>query len=768
MHFLKKNSSTSIFILLTISMATIQIAWSQPYPPLLVDISAEHPLFIFQQTELSGGSPERYAEAVTAAWSTLPESLRSMSAILVDVGTGHGRHERYEALLLRMQEGNIPAIIRLGTGADRYPLTELEALLRTYTIVRGVEAPGLSFNIYDSPIPEEQWGAPAHIAWLAETIDLAARYGRLTLLPLNELHWTRIMANRNTRALYDRIANATGYVIPIAHYHGDHLIPHISSMMGAWLEDAVDFWGVGPDSRWYKDARFQGTGRFGGEDTGAGMPSELYRAMLLNGAMTGATVYTFYQESDLWNGASSRYWHNAILPTIEEIIDTGLIARKDFVQRRTPVALQLRSAGTPLEFHENLRDLDGLLNQGLLIHAAYGMERPGQIPELIPNNGRYFYVPVLSAHLGNAAVGRFEHVAIAGETNSLSDWRDRLDAFHSLTGEGSAFITTVGRGIFIMNTRENVSERQNFQVNEVPTPVRSFEARRIGDGVELNWPFREGDVSYKVFRRFMPDTQWSLIASGVTQNRFTDAAAGPSDAVAYTITALTNEKEMYEGSVGYGEYLALSVVESRIDHEVVLNAVMNFSESRPILTGMDFEAVEDWWPTYEGAEDGSRRNIAEAIVEQIESWERAVTSINLDTVLNIYDTEYEDPQGWGIQYVQRAYQWLFERYHMPRMHRQLRRWDFSTYEYSGEVNVLMYCSIQAYALSDTTGRIADLPISLPRTDSSEIWVTWVRRDQTWKILRTNPALPNFKELLGYSSGPFDNLVPGPDLFEVVE
>ena len=80
----------------------------------------------------------------------------------------------------------------------------------------------------------------------------------------------------------------------------------------------------------------------------------------------------------------------------------------------------------------------------------------------------------------------------------------------------------------------------------------------------------------------------------------------------------------------------------------------------------------------------------------------------------------------------------------------------------GEAHVLMYIRLKGVALSDTAGRIADLPIAIPRTETAEIWVTLSDKEGTWRIMHTNPALPNFRDLLSYSAGPYDNFPTGPD------
>ncbi|HNT89761.1 MAG TPA: hypothetical protein PKL84_18000, partial [Candidatus Hydrogenedentes bacterium] len=438
---------------------------------------------------------------------------------------------------------------------------------------------------------------------------------------------------------------------------------------------------------------------------------------------------------------------------------------RDFVKEKARLAYQLAPAANALEFHRNLRDLDGVCDLGLFAHAAYGIERPGQVPELILNRGDYYWVPVVSAHAPEDALSAFARVVRPGDVTSAEGWVDFLAPYRRPDGEGTAFICRVGRGIYVMNTRENVAETQTARVAEAPAPVRGLIARRENEGVSLTWPFREGDLSYKVYKRVLPELRYTVVASGLDQRRYADLDVPADLAVAYAVTALTSEKEPFETTVDHGEYLALSVVESRIVEEALVSSVQSYSEARPIEEGASpVSASTPWWPDYDGLDD-TRRGMAMGIVERIEGWDRAVLRRDLDGVLDVYSTDYEDPQGWRFEYVRRAYQWLFERYTATRMHRQIRAWDFAQYDADRTARLLLYCRITGYALTDATGRLADVPVSFPAGDTGDIWTTWTDRDGVWRILRTDPAFPNFKELLEPSSGPFDQFRTGPDVFE---
>ena len=98
------------------------------------------------------------------------------------------------------------------------------------------------------------------------------------------------------------------------------------------------------------------------------------------------------------------------------------------------------------------------------------------------------------------------------------------------------------------------------------------------------------------------------------------------------------------------------------------------------------------------------------------------------------------------------------------MHRQIRRWDFSAFEAEGRVSVLLYCRFSGAPLSDPAGLRAGAPVALPLSDSGEVWFDWTKSGDEWRMERTQPAVPNMRELLSFSAGPYDGLGAGPDRY----
>lgn len=776
MHFETPRSSPALLRSLLVWSIVLwaALAPANEFPPLAVEISPEHPLMLFQDLPAHRGDPERHREHVLGAWAQLPESLHSNAAIKVDApGEGEGRFRYYGALLPALQEQQIPTVVRIAGDPQRAALAQpleaareqLKELLRAHTMVRGIEIAGVDFRFYSSPrIQDGQ--TPALIAWLAMAIDTAASYGRFVYWPMDELQWARFMSNSACAPLYQQILQCRDYVIPAVLTRGDHVLTNQSAVMGLWLEGAVSNWGMAADSRWYTDVGYGGPGRFGAAAGPEVAPSSLYRAMILSGAMTGATVYAFEQGDDLWCGPTRRHWDESIYTTLREAVAKAVVARRDFVARRARTAYRLAPSVTPEDFHLNLKDIDGIFDEGNLLKAAYGLARPGQIAELIPDRGDSYWIPLLSAHAPESAAASFDKVFTAGTIASEAAWTEALAPFRKANGSGAAFVAEVGLGIFVMNTQENIREQQPFKIDGVPVPVRGFSARRDGNQVVVQWNFREDDLNYRVYKRVLPETNFTEVARLEQETlQYVDMESSPDQTVAYAVTALTDEREPLEGILAPGEYRTYSVNESRIAEEVVLTPLLaNATSTAVVETPPPTEIEAPWWPSFEGVPE-EHRAIADAIIEQLDLWEHAIEDRNLNGFTSIYGTDYKDPQGWDFPYVRRAGQAMLERWRALRLHRQIRRWDFSNFATSREVDVLIYCRLNGVLFSDSLGLRADIPVGIPRTGEGEVWMKWTDTEGVWRVVRTNPAFPNLREILSYDAGPYDNFSLGPDQFQ---
>ncbi|MBM3289129.1 MAG: hypothetical protein FJY92_03170 [Candidatus Hydrogenedentes bacterium] len=703
-----------------------------------------------------------YSQRVVETWMALPDTLKPYSAMRVsaDAPDAAARQVRFQGILAALQAENVPVVAVIGEADPRslHPPDLVDRLLYDFTCVRGVWVSDLSFNDYYAFGGGDALGAPPQVRWLTASIDTAARYGRHLFLRLGAHAWPHALSNAWCRPLIEKMRANADYVVPVAGLDGDDTIAQQGMMMGLWLDGAAAQWGVEASPRWFTSARFVEPGVYGVAPKDSAMPPAFYRAMVLNGAMGGATVYAFDTPGDLWAGERRQAWDTAIAPTLREAIDLALVSRKDFVEKKAQVAYQLGVANTPADMRANLRDIDGVYGEGLMIRGAYGMERPGQVSELVPNTGAHFWVPIFSAFANPKG---FAQVVRPNTLNSVGEWTQLLDRYLVPDGAGPAFVTQIGLRAFVLHSREDRYEAQAFRLPGLPAPVRGIKATRQDTTAAVTWQRREGDIKYRVYKRAYPDGAFEIAADNLEQRSWADPAVDPQQSIAYSVTAITQEKEVYEGTVNYGDYLAFSLAHSRIAEEAVITPLVMSADSQPIAKQDTRPAAQEWWPNAHGVPEENKPAAFE-IAAAIEQWDAAFGKEDLAGVVNIYAPGYRDPQNWGGEYVARAYQWLFERYDRCLMARQIREWDFSTIATTGKVRVLLYCRFAGTAISDTSGRAASIHATFPRNDNGEVWLTFVKTDTAWRIEHTEPALPNLREILSYAAGPYENLAPGPD------
>lgn len=714
-------------------------------------LGPDRPWLIFHAPQADGGDSLAYADRIVSAWKALPDRLRPYSAFeLHSPNTSTDMWpDRFHDLLQELQFAEVPLVITVANSNPKsfYSVDALRDLFDAYTTIRGVHVSGLSFGEYPVFGDVDPIATPPQAEWLTQVIDLGAEYGRRILIELDGLEWPRLMANTWTQRLYDAFTQHPEIVVPMNSQRGANSVVASSALMGLWLEGAADQWGLDCDSAWYTGSDFIEPGEFG-HDPDALMPPALYRAMVLNGAMTGATVYRFPASADLWFGPRRHYWDEALFPILTETLDSGYIARKDLVQDKIHVAYRLNPAASATEFDRNLKDLDPVFHEGHMMHGAYGLELPGQVPELVLNTGAFYWIPILSPHASDTALAHFDEVILPGALLDAQSWRERLSTYYTRDGQGSAFISRVGRGIFVMQTRENFYEEQSFSIPDAPAPVHRVSVQRHPEGVELSWPFREGDVFYRVYRRELPATEWEKISGDLDVRSYLDTTANSRDkTVAYAVTALTNETEPYQGTVNYGDYLVVNAVESRIAEQVVLDPDTSAATSAPIPPPVDARpASQPWWPNVEGL-SGDELFAARAIAAQIESLELAFTNEDLNGVVGLYAPDYADSAGWGREYVRAAYQEFFNLYRAGRLHRQIRGWDFAAFTTEGKVGTTLYLRLSGQTDPRAAGPGGLDTVMMPNTPAGEVQCTFVKSGDAWLLAATNPPLPNFDDFL---------------------
>jgi len=706
-------------------------------------IGPERPWLIFHAPDIATGEDTlAYADQLKKVWAATPELMRQLGALEIAgprVGAP-GWGERFRDVVNELQFAEIPVVVTItNSPATAAPLDGVRAIFDQFTMARGVRVSGLHFGDFPEFATGDAMGAPPQSAWLAALIDLAAQYGRRVILELDGFDWARLMANTHYQGVYDAMRQHPSVIVPMNSQRGPHSVVATSAVMGLWLEGAAAQWGLASDSAWYAASGFVEPGKFGVAPEAA-MPSAFYRAMLLNGAMGGATVFRFANPADLWAGARKPYWDETIEPTLRELVEKGFIARKDQVQEKARVAYRLNPAATPGDFELNFADLDPLFHEGRMIFGAYSPEMPGQVPELILNTGHFYWLPVLSAYAPDEVLGAFKEVVLPGGMLDAGAWRERLLGHYAPDGEGQAFISRIGRAIFVMHTRENFYEAQPYRLAAVPAAVRSVTARRGPSGTELSWPFREGDVFYRVYRRVLPSTRWEQVSGDIDAHTFTDATQpDPGQTVAYAVTSLTSETEPLEGTVNFGDYLIINAVESRIVEQAVFEPNTNATTSVPPLPATEARpASQTWWPGLEEL-SGDQLFAAQAIVAQIASMEAAYRRGDAAALAGIYSPTYADPATWGVDYVRAGWGLYFTLFRPGPVHRQIRAWDFSGLG-TGRVAVRLYWRMTGRRIAADAAEIA-----LPASATGEVDFIFMKSGEQWQLTRSEPALPRLED-----------------------
>jgi len=736
-------------------------AFAQEYPAPTTPLSPEQPLFLFRLAPTSTWIGSE-GTLIAQRFENLPQTIRPFAAIVLS--TGQTISADFENILETLESANVPAFVEIANETHSFFVapSNLDRLFKKHPGVAGVLASNVRFDRYEKTPGLNAFSTPANIQWTIAAIESTAKFGRRFILELDGLNTARLMANVECQPLLAKIRAASNHVTPVARLTDAQAIPQIMSTMGLWLEESVDSWGITATDNWFEQAPYIAPGVFGVHHD-APMPPPFYRAMILSGVMAGATVYIVEPESALWFAEDPTPWRGTIRPTLEDATRSGIIPRREFVQRKAQVALQLVSADSSAQFHLNLRDLDAELDEGILLHGAYGLERPGLVHELIPNSGRHYWVPVLTPSAPDEVINRFARVVRAGSMMTAEDWTDLLDRVYQPDGAGTAFISRIGRGVFVMHTRENRYEQQTFRLPRLPAPVYGVKGERADGGILLSWPFREDDFAYRVYIQSTESTTFDLIAEVSDKRSWFDETGSPDETTVYAVTAFTDEGAPYEGTVNYGDYHVFSTVESRIVEAITfeperdnatVSRIGDWTDDRPL--------AQEWWPGGD-AVPSEHQSVANEITRRLVDWSRAFAEKDLGNAMDLYATDYVDPQGWRHQYARRAYQWFFERYDQCRLHTQVRSWDFTKID-AGEVSLRIFAHGTGVAITDSADTKADVQVRFPRTEHQETELVFRNNEGAWRIVRTDPALPNMRELLSFSLAPGNGYAPGPDVF----
>ncbi len=726
-------------------------------PPELV-ISAEHPLII-----LYGPGT---ADLTVKCWQNLPADIRPYCVMTMDP-TALDINERlagWRRMLQVVQQHHVPIALQVcGDEAEwTTPLWVIETLLKEFSCIKIVQIVEMRCAFYSRFAGELDMAIPANLRYLAEVLKLCGRYGKHLSLQI-QADMVHLATDQLAGPLRELFRAYRAYFLPQNECIPPSYYLTQAATCGLWLADYCDHWGMEPQWWWWTkgESYFIRPGVFGVEaelETAEDTYARLYRAFLIEGALMGATVFSIEPPQDIWQGefTDKRHFDDVILPTLRQIIEQRLIASKEDVFARAKIAYQLKECSALPEFDALLQDLDLEVAAGHLERAAYGVLLPHLMKEMIPDTGgRYYFIPLLPVGTPASVVQRFAKVIQPGECSTPEAYRDLLNRYYppmENSGEGSgnnrACVLKCGRAIAVLQSRENLYERQPFAV-EVPRWVTGLRAERAAGGVRLTWEKDPAAASYRVWKR-IPGAkvypEWELVKDNVAAN--TCSLAGVERGT-FGVTAVTAAKRRLEGHVNYTDYLLFKADESPIVEQVVITEQGNRTE-RVSWTDESLPERQEVWRLFEGVQNG-HEEAAEAVLKSFRELIAAFEAKDLDRLMSFYDPDYRDANGYGTEYVRRAWLWWYQRTVIPYVVAQVRKWDTSRAG-EGLISFTAWNRFRGTMVWDEPfgyhGRVR-----IPRHEGERVTWTWKRdRGGQWRLLGTSPALPNFGEVLWNSRG----------------
>lgn len=746
------------------------------------------------QGDLKSEADKHGREAVRAWRDAVPDDIKPYCHLQIEVRRKDHvlRYEAFRRVLAQLEEAGIPADIQFADPHDIYVFDPLyvEKLVQEFSCIKVLAISENRFEFYsDFNVP--RYAIPPNTRYAMDILDMAVRYNKLMTISLQDLKWMHIWTDRLNEPLAAAIRKHGEHCIPISEHIGPRHIQRTTSVWGSWVVGDVMNWGIEPQSWWYENGRMIEPGIFGQcePDNTRIMPPDLYRAMILLGAMMGATVYNFEPFWDLFDYDNAHCWRDVIYPTLMEVIRGKYIPAREKILEKVKVAFQLKACASITEFHENLRDVDWIGDKGLFVRAAYGLWSRYLEHELIPNKGRHFFIPILAPSAPDKNLETFAEVVRPGRCNSVKEY-EALLANHYPPDNNQAFVASINGRTYVMQTHENLYERQNYRVL-LPKPVAGLSAERHPAGVRISWTADANATMYHVFRiegSHLPDPvgyskcRWrrvtrpnadpllmkeysarktkaletarrpfpsSLRIIGTTSEPFfIDADFDPALTYTYTVTAVTSTHAPKEGTVNYLDYLVFSESESLPGEQITSEPSGAFLARTVSDPEDDRPASQIVYPTFQGVE-GKYHALAEEIVAALDAFKAAYDAWDFHGVASTYSGAYEDPNGYHKEYVEWAWKWWFIRNADGVMLRQIRWWDFSNFDASGKVHVRLFSLFRAIRYDDQPfGYGYDGTMRIPRHADEEVVYTWRKEaDGKWRIICTNPAIPNMAEIM---------------------
>ena len=744
--------------LLFVAMATRAAAVPQGCRPPELVINREHPLII-----LYGPGT---AELTVKCWRNLPADIKPYCVVTVDPVSPKPREcmEGWRRMLRVVQKHNIPIALQVWSPGST-PLWLVETMLKEFSCIKVVQIVEMRCAYFTDFQSDLDLAIPTNLRYLAEVLKLCGKYGRHLSLQIM-LDMAHLGSDRLSAPLRQLFRTYRQYFLPQNECIGPSYYAAQCATWGLWLAGYCDNWGMEPQWWWWVrgESYFIKPGVFGVEqdmqvdDSVLDAHAHLYRAFIIEGALMGATVFSIEPPNDVWSGERTdpRHWNNVIYPTLRQIIDQRLIASKEDVLARARVAYQMRECNTLHEFDEMLQDLDLEVARGYMERAAYGVVYPHLMKEMIPDTGgRYYFIPLLPVGTPRSVLARFQKAIHPGECASVECYREMLNRYYPPTDNISdtsvnnrACVLKCGRAIAVLQSRENLYEKQPFAV-EVPRWVAGVQAAVENGGIRLKWDADPEARSYRIWRR-IPGArvypQWELVRDQAKGNTVFLRGHGEGT---FGITARTAAKSLIRGTVNYAEYLLFPTDESSIIEQVAVAKEGSRTE-KVSWTDESLPERQEVWRIFDGVQPGAEK----AAEEVLDAWKGLIDAFeakDIDRLMSFYDAEYRDSNGYSTEYVRRAWWWWYQRTVIQYVIAQVRTWDTSRAA-EGVIRFTAWNRFRGTMVWDEPFGVHGR-VRIPRHQGERVTWTW-RKNETgqWKLIRTEPALPDFGEMLWNSRG----------------
>jgi hypothetical protein len=491
------------------------------------------------------------------------------------------------------------------------------------------------------------------------------------------------------------------------------------------------------------------------------MPGGLYAIMFLLGAAGGASVYSIEPPKDAWEGPGAWRFTDHMEPLFRRLVTERLIPTRDEMAMACPVVYHLPLCRSADQYYRVLEDLDFDHAEGRLIKAMNGVYDRSRDAELIPNDPRYGFIPVLPARTPNGVLELFDLILRPGDIESVEQAQELIAPHFPEIDRGNAWSTRSGPLICAANTHENwyIPERTKITVPRRPAGVEF-------DGAKLSWKPSKGDRAYNVWLlRNGVETQLTQEPFVETSYRLVDVHAGDR----YAVSALTEATEKIEATLHLHDLLLFSGRESRRSRWVSYSGSaverQRYGEFTPPVSdevAMREKRCAECTPVEDLASpvvelDGPEWEVMAAMT----AWKQAIEAEDLDKTLSWYDDGYREADGRTAESVRVALRCLLwsqlrERFgsleeewgRVAAWRRPVVRLLIRAWERVEPAEVVVHTQYQLWAGTGSDMEPSDM-LKLPFNRDNDMRMTWRRSDAGWRLTNTDPPFLQAEDLFPY-------------------